>query len=82
MNPTFAAALMFVLRTSVGFKNPTYTLKQLSFDYSSEYQCLCNHNLSDGLSLIPIPKNNLTSLSRLAVLVVLSAARRLVSLLF
>ena len=31
---------------------------------------------------IPIQKNNLTSLSRLAVLSVLSAARRLVSLLF
>ena len=28
---------------------------------------MCNHNLSDGLSLIPIQKNNLTSLSRLAV---------------
>ena len=44
-----------------------YALKQLSLDYSSEYQCLRNNNLSDGLSLIPIPKNNLTSLSRLAV---------------
>jgi hypothetical protein len=32
--------------------------------------------------VIPIQKNNLTSLSRLAVLVVLSVARRLVSLLF
>ena len=32
--------------------------------------------------VIPIQKNNLTSLSRLAVLFVLSAARRLVSLLF
>ena len=44
-----------------------YALKQLSLDYSSEYQCLRNNNLSDGLSLIPIQKNNLTSLSRLAV---------------
>ena len=34
------------------------------------------------LRIIPIQKNNLTSLSRLAVLSVLSAARRLVSLLF
>ena len=33
-------------------------------------------------ALIPIQKNNLTSLSRLAVLSVLFAARRLVSLLF
>ena len=44
-----------------------YALKQLSLDYSSEHQCLRNNNLSDGLSLIPIQKNNLTSLSRLAV---------------
>ena len=33
-------------------------------------------------AVIPIQKNNLTSLSRLAVLSVLSAARRLVNLLF
>ena len=36
----------------------------------------------DYLHGMPIQKNNLTSLSRLAVLSVLSAARRLVSLLF
>ena len=38
--------------------------------------------LKRGIEIIPILKNNLTALTRLAVLGVLSAARRLVILFF
>ncbi len=71
-----AALLRFAGNMAYGF------LHQIGHDNLFDTAHQHGSILCFEFEIIPIQKNNLTSLSRLAVLFVLSAARRLVSLLF